>query len=269
MSLTTESIRADEQFTPTIPVGRDVLPIALKHGMQLWWDGSTPTKRLDERNESDQFTRYVNARVEGKISEVAFSELLSSYFDVSSAVDWRIYGDYTRTDNGDLEKLIADGGDTFHPATPFDIKKTKPWNQWLCVRENVYSSFEEGAPIILTKFALMDDLDVSDWEETNDWDTVDKDDVFRRRLLSFSDANFPISVEFSGIAYKDEFTEHFDAGDMLYDPDTGADLGNPLKCDNRAIHVDDLVSTPMRWNRAVCDIIGDTPIDFDPLPVIE
>lgn len=244
-----------------------MLPIALQHGMELWWDGSTPTKRLDRRGDASQFTRFVNARIEGKLSEVAFSMLLDDVFDVQSRVDWRIYGDYETTDDGDLECLIS-GDEEYTLGTDLDIKKTKPWNQWLAIRTEIFESFSDTAPVLLTKSRIESDIDVDPWENADGWDDVDTDDEFRTRLLSFADAEFPLQVSFVGSAYPTEFTDYFDEGDRLYDPDTGADLGDDLRRPNRGIHVSNLRASPQRWNRIVYQLIAHTDIDWTPLTAL-
>lgn len=262
-------IEAGEEFRPDVVVDRADLPIAIRHGMELWWDGSTPTKRLDTRDGDEGFSRFVNARVEGKLAEVAFKKLLAQYFGVESAVDWRIYGEYTETDDGDLQYIVGDDGGEYPPSVPFDVKKTKPWNSWLAIRSSIYDKLEPDAPIVLTKLSLQDDLELDDWEDTDDWEAVDTDETFRQRLMAFADDYFPLTVEFSGTAYKDEFTDEFDQGEKLYDPTTGATLGGPLRCDNRGIHVNDLYNSPERWNSVILDITQDLPVEVSPLYVVD
>jgi len=258
----------DEAVTPTIKVGRESLPIAIKHGMELWWDESTPTKRLDEREESSQFTRFVNGRIEGKLAEVAFTDVLLHWFDVESEVDWRIYGDYETTDNGDLLHVIDDNNEEHSLGVDFDLKKTKPWNSWLAVREEIFEKIDSNAPVILSKMRIEDDIQLDPWEDVGDWETVDKDDEFRKRLLDFADNNFPVSVEFVGSAYPHEFEEHFNKGDRLYDPHTGEDIGPRLKRPNEGIFVDNLNNKAGRWNRIVAEICANMPPDsWRPLPI--
>ena len=242
-----ERFHPDDEITPYVKVGRESLPIAIKHGMELWWDESTPTKRLDEREDSSQFTRFVNGRIEGKLAEVAFTDVLRNWFDVDSAVDWRIYGDYNTTDNGDLLHVIDDDGTEYSLGVDFDIKKTKPWNSWLAVRSEIYEKIDDDAPVILSKLRIEDDIQLDEWANTDNWDDVDNDPLFRERLLEFADNNFPVGVEFVGSAYPHEFEEHFDKGECLYDPHTGDDLGR-LKRPNEGIFVDNLDSTVDRWN---------------------
>ena len=261
--------KAGSTLKPTIEIERSVLPIAIRHGCELWWDGSTPTKRLDQRNGRSGFTRFVNARVEGKMGEVAFKKFLERYYDVESAVDWRIYGEYTETDDGDLQYLVGEDGEEHPLSAPMDIKKTKPWNQWLAVRDEIFSHIEDDAPVILTKLSLEDDIEMQEWEDTDDWKTVDQDQRFRERLLEYADKTFPLEVELVGTAYPDEFTDDFDQGDRLYDPGTGANLGPPLRRPNTGIHVNDLYNSPERWNAVVQDIVGDAPVDMNPLLVVE
>lgn len=260
----------DEDLNPTIRVGREVLPIAIKHGMELWWDGSTPTKRLDDRDGSSKFTRFVNGRIEGKLAEVAFSKFLHDYFGVQSSVDWRIYGDYTVTDEGDLQHLLDEEGNEFPLGVDIDIKKTKPWNSWLAVREEIFRTIEKEAPVILTKLRIEDDIQLDNWEDTDEWATVDSDKTFRNRLLTFADDMFPLDVEFVGTAYPDEFSESFDKGDRLYDPVTGKDIGPPLKRPNEGIFVDNLDCRAIRWNRVVHELCEFMPNDsYRPLPIVD
>lgn len=236
---------------------------AIKHGMELWWDGSTPTKRLDQRGGRNGFTRFVNARVEGKLAEVAFSKFLLYQYGIDSQVDWRIYGSYDETDYGDLQYLVGDDGNGYKPAVEFDVKKTKPWNQWLAIRTEIFDQHPDGAPFILTKLRLEDDLVVDQWADTDDWSSVQHSATFNERFTAYVKENFPISVEIVGTAYPDEFTDYFDKGDKLYDPDSGRTLGNGLRRPNKGIHVDDLVATADRWNRIVDEITGANPISYE------
>lgn len=249
----------DEVLQPSIHIGREHLPIAIRHGMELWWDGSTPTKRLDEREGSSQFTRFVNARIEGKLAEVAFRDFLQEYFDLGSQVDWRIYGEYTQTDEGDLQHLTDDEGNTYSLGVDFDLKKTKPWNSWLAFRKKIFDKIDADAPIVLSKMRIENDIQVDDWKSTDVWDAVDKDEEFRNRLLEFADEEFPIEVELVGSVYKDEFTDKFKKGDRLYNPIDGHQIGPPLKRPNAGIHVSHLDATAARWNRVLAEIVGDNP----------
>lgn len=253
------------QLQPTIEVDRDDFVVALKHGMDLWYDGSTPTKRLDQREGRSGFTRFVNARIEGKIAEVAFSTFLDEYYGIESRVDWRIYGDYTETDHGDLQYLVGDDGDHYEPAVQFDVKKTKPWNQWLAIRTEIFEKHPDDAPFVLTKLSIEDDVILDEWEDAGEWDIAVDDDDFCSRVVEFGRENFPLDVELVGTAYKDEFTDEFDQGDRLYDPDTGREIGPDLRRDNFGIHVGDLVATRERWDRVVDEITDGYPIGYEEL----
>ncbi len=257
-----------EQLKPIIEVGRESLPIAIRHGMELWWDESSPTKRLDERSGSSQFTRFVNGRIEGKLAEVAFKHFLDQYFGVEAEVDWRIYGDYDVTDEGDLQHLLDKDGNTYPPGVHFDIKKTKPWNTWLAVRKEIFDHIDDDAPVILSKMRIKDDIQLDEWESVGDWDAVDSDDVFRQRLLNFANDMFPVEVEFVGSAYPDEFTDSFRKGERLYDPQTGRRIGPELKRPNEGIDVGNLNSTVERWNQIVAQICSEMPDgSYTPLPI--
>lgn len=259
-----------ETFQPTISVGRESLPIAIQHGLELWWDESTPTARLDDRDGSSKFTRFVNGRIEGKLAEVAFMEFLEMYFNLRSQVDWRIYGDYEITDDGDLEYLLDDDNNRYELGIDFDLKKTKPWNSWLAVRSEIFAMITDDAPIVLSKMRIEDDIQLDHWQHTKSWEDVDSDDEFRRRLLEFADDAFPVEVELVGSVYKHEFTDHFNKGERLYDPHTGSKLGPNLKRDNEGIHVDRLNATPGRWNRVVADLASNLPKDsWRPLPIVD
>ena len=260
----------NEAVEPFVNVGRESLPVAIKHGMELWWDESTPTKRLDEREGSSQFSRFVNGRIEGKLAEVAFSQVLERWFDVDSDVDWRIYGDYETTDDGDLRRLVDDDGRPHPLGVDVDVKKTKPWNSWLAVREETFSRLSENAPVVLSKLRIEDDIQLDPWEDTGDWETVDHDSEFRRRLLDFADDVFPVKVEFVGTAYPDEFNESFEKGERLYDPVTGDEIGPRLKRPNQGIFVENLDSRAVRWNRIVAEICANMPADsWRPLPIVD
>jgi len=263
-----------ETVQPTIEVERDILPIAIQHAMELWWDGSTPTKRLDDRGDSSQFTRFVNARIEGKLSEVAFMQFLEEYFNLRSQVDWRIYGDYEVTDDGDLQHLLYDepGGSAQEVplGVDFDVKKTKPYNSWLAVRTEIFDRIPDDAPVVLTTTRIPEDIQLDQWEDTDCWDDVDGDSDFRDRLLTFADDQFPLTVDIKGTAYKDEFTDRFEQGEHLYDPTTGAELGPPLKRPNAGIPIEELDSRAIRWNTVVSELVGDGPADmWRPLPVVD
>jgi len=252
-------------YKPVVEVDSNVLSTALKHGMELWWSGSTPTKRLDQRGGRSGFTRYVNARIEGKLAEVAFSKFLERDFDIESQVDWRIYGEYEQTDEGDLQYLVGDDGGEYTPSVEFDVKKTKPWNQWLAIRTEIFDQHPDDAPFILTKLQLEEDMMLNVWEDRGPWENVTEDPVFHRRSDQYARDHFPVQVEIVGTAYPDEFTDHFEKGDKLYDPDNGRKLGDGLRRPNRGIHVSDLVATKDRWNRIVDDVTGDNPISYDTL----
>ncbi len=259
-----------DDYKPTIEVTRESLPVAIEHGMKLWWDKSTPTKRLDDRSGSSKFTRFVNARIEGKLSEVAFCQLLDEVFDVEGQVDWRIYGDYDITDEGDIQYLVDDYGNEHPPGVHFDLKKTKPWNKWLAVRKEIFDKTDPKAPIVLSKMRIEEDLQLDEWESTNDWDAVDQDDRFRSRLLDFAEKVFPVHVEFVGSAYPHEFNETFEKGERLYHPQSGKRIGPELKRPNEAILVSNLNSTVERWNRIVGEICSEMPPgSWRPLPIVE
>jgi len=263
-----QTYRHDEQLQPTIEVERDILPIAIQHGMELWWDGSTPTKRLDTRDGSSQFTRFVNARIEGKLGEVAFMQFLEDAFGCRSQVDWRIYGEYTETDDGDLQHILGPDNEEIPLGTDMDIKKTKPWNSWLAIREEIFTRISDEAPIILAKLRIESDLQLDPWDDAGSWDDVDSDGEFRTRLLEFADTEFPVDVELVGAVYKDEFNEYFEKGQHLYDPQTGRQLGEPLKRPNHGLHVRHIDASAERWNRVVADICANAPPEtWRPLPV--
>lgn len=260
-----------ESYTPTVTVRRDILPMIVQHAMELYWDGSTPTKRLDDREGSSKFTRFVNARIEGKLSEVAFTQLLEQQFDVRATVDFRIYGDYETTDTGDLQHLLGPGDIEYPPGVEFDLKKTKPWNSWLAIRREIYDKIDPEAPVILTKLFIEPELNVDPWLNARDWDDVDEDDRFRNRLLTYADEVFPVDVEFVGTAYPTEFTESFAKGDRLYNPVNGSKIGPPLKRPNEAIAVQNLDRRASRWNRVVGDIVAplvDADGEWRPLPIV-
>ncbi len=277
-----EQFAVGSSFTPTTTVEADILPIALEHGMELWWNDSTPKKRLDTRDNSSQFTRYVNNRVSGKLAEVAFSQLLETYFDCNSAVDWRIYDGYTNTDDGDLQHLIntttherpSGGTRTTHEqydlGVELEVKKTKPWNSWLAIRDEIYTRMADDAPIVLTKLHIDTDIQLDKWKDARDWDAVDTDGVFKERVVEFAAREFPLDVSFVGAVYKDEFTDYFNQGDYLYDPETGNTLGDGLKRDNYGIHVDDIPNNPARWNRVVSELTDNAPQDiWSPLCIVD
>ncbi|WP_153952911.1 hypothetical protein [Halosegnis longus] len=254
-------------YRPVIELDQTVLPEALRHGMELWWDDSTPKARLDQRNGDDGFTRFVNARIEGKMAERAFVDLLQRDFGVDSTVDYRIYGDYTTTDDGDLQHLIDDYGNECELGVDFDLKKTKPYNSWLAIRDTIYQKLDAGAPVILSMLRIEEDIDLEPWADATEWSDVETDDEFRERLLDFADTAFPLEVEFRGTVFPCEFTDYFEEGDRLYDPSSGRELGGPLRCDNMGCHVRDLNTSPARWNEIVSLLIGDSEISWNPLTV--
>lgn len=253
------------ELTPTIKVYADDFKTAVKHGMELWWDGSTPTKRLDQRDGRSGFTRFVNARAEGKLSEVAFSRFLQYNYGIESQVDWRIYGDYDVTDEGDLQYILGDDGEEYKPAVEFDVKKTKPWNQWMAIRTEIFNKHPEDAPFILTKLTLPDDMIVDEWNDADEWSEVESQLKFSNRFEEYVQDHFPLEVEIVGTAYSDEFTDFFEQGDKLYDPDSGRKLGGGLRRPNKGIHVSDLIATEERWDRIVDEITDDNPVEYEHL----
>lgn len=252
-----------QHFQPQIKVRRADFMQALQHGMELWFDGSTPTKRLDQRGGRNGFTRYVNARIEGKLAEVAFRNYLYEAFGIQAGVDWRIYGSYEQTDHGDMQFMVGEDNESYEPAVEFDIKKTKPYNSWLAVRENIFQQHPDDAPFILAKLSLEDDLELDEWEDNDEF--PHDDGVLNYKAHEYVKENLPVEVQLVGAAYKDEFTDTFEQGDRFYDPETGRKLGGEMRADNRGIHVDDIPSSPERWNRVVSDIVGDRPIRYHEL----
>jgi len=249
-----------DQFQPSIEVRKPDFRRALRHGMELWWDDSSPHKRLDDRGGRTGFTRFVNARIEGKFGEVAFKDWLYQAYNIQAGVDWRIYGEYEQTDYGDLQYLIGRDNEAHRPAVEFDIKKTKPWNSWLAVRRRMFQQHPDDAPFLLTKLALEEDLVLDEWADAGTWPADDAE--FHLAVERYCDEHLPVEVDLCGAVYPDEFTDEFDAGDRLYDPDTpDRTLGDPLKEYNVAIPVQDIPSSPTRWDRVVRDIVGDHPID--------
>jgi len=247
----------------TVELYESQFKAGIKHGAELYWDDSTPRKRLDQRGDRNGFTRYVNARVEGKLGEEAFRQFLRSNYGIESQVDYRIYGDYTVTDSGDLQYLIGDDGEHYEPAVEFDVKKSKPWNSWLLIRSSIFAAHPDDAPYILTTLSLEDDLIMDEWADAGSWSDVLASSTFNERYNRYVNGRFPIEAEIVGTAYPDEFTEHFDQGDTLFDPDTGSTMGGGLRCNNEGIHVDQLIDTPERWDRVVSDIVGDNPITHE------
>jgi len=245
---------------PTLTIGREAFETALKHGVELWFDGSTPTARLDQRNGRNGFTRYVNARIEGKLAEVAFANFIEYNYGVVGKVDWRIYGEYEQTDHGDLQWVTYGDGQQ-QPAVEFDVKKTKPYNQWLAIRTEIFNQHPDDAPFILTKLQLKDDIELRQFESYDDFAAIKNSKDYQQTLRRYVDNNRPVEVEIVGTAYPDEFTDHFEQGDRLYDPDTGRKLGGGLRRPNKGIHVSDLIATEDRWDRIVDEICGTTVSD--------
>lgn len=254
-----------DTFQPTIVIGEEEFLTALKHGVELWNDGSTPTYRLDQRDGRSGFTRYVNARIEGKLAEEAFSKLLSTYYGIESAVDYDIYGDIEITDDGDLKHIVGDDGETYDLSAKLDVKKTKPYNSWLCIRRSVYDSHPDDAPFVLMKLAIEDDIVLDEWENADSWDEMAEDPMFEARFWSFVDNNLPVEVDVVGTAYPDEFTDEFDEGDRLYDPESGDSIGGPLRRDNMGMPCSELDASKQRWDRVVREITADIPVEWDGL----
>lgn len=248
--------------TITIPVYREEFRTALRHAMQLWWSDSTPKKRLDQRGGRDGFTRYCNARVEGKLAEVAFSRFLDEEFGIESEVDWRIYDDYEATDNGDVRCLITDDGEEVEPAVEFDVKKTKFHASWLALRSERFEAHPDDAPYVCCTMDLRDDVDVDEWQPWEAWPADDW--KFEQRLRDYEEEWFPLDVSLEGAVYKDEFTHQFDAGEKLHAPgDPDFKFNATMRMDNTAVAIEDIPCTPDRWNRVVGDIVGDHDITWD------
>lgn len=249
----------------TISVGSDAFVRALKHGVELWHDGSTPKFRLDQRDDRDGFTRYCNARVEGKLAEEAFATFLSMHYGLDAGIDYDIYGDIETTDDGDLKYIRGDDGEEYPPSAHLDVKKTKTYNKWLAIRKSIFDSHPDDAPFILTKLSLADDLVLDLWEDNESWEEMMEDPMFEARLQSFAENHFPLDVEIVGSAYKDEFTDHFNKGDRLYHPDSGNHIGGPLRRENMGIPCQDLIDNAERWDRIVDEITEDIPVEYDHL----
>lgn len=254
----------DVECKPTMQIGPRPLIQSLKHGVELWNDESTPTFRLDQRGGRDGFTRYVNARIEGKVGEVAFVQFLDEYYDIEAAVDFRIYGDIDETDDGDIQYVVGDDGEHYEPSVNLDVKKTKTWNDWLCLRTDVLDRHPDDAPFVLTRLAIEDDIVLDEWEGES-WETIVDDLRFEDRLSKFVHEQCPVHVEMTGVAYPDEFTEEFDQGDRLYDPESGQFVGGPLRRDNVAVPCDNLDASPERWDRVVDEITRNIPVEYEPL----
>lgn len=253
------------KFQPKINIESEALVRSLKHGIELWIDDSTPKFRLDQREGRSGFTRYVNARIEGKIGEEAFCHFLNEYYDIEATVDYRIYGDIEITDNGDIQYIVGDDGEQYTPSVELDVKKSKPHNRWLAIRRSVYDKHPDDAPFVLTKLGIEDDIILDAWSDCDSWDEIADDVMFEARVATFARNNFPIEVELVGSAYKDEFTHEFHQGSRLHDPETGEPVGGPLRRDNVGIPCTELVSTRERWDRIVEDIVTHIPVEFQRL----
>lgn len=244
----------------TVTVDRTQFRTALKHGFELWHDDSTPKKRLDQRGGNDGFTRYTNCRVRGKLAEVAFVQFLRQEFDVDGSVDWRVYGDYDTTDDGDIQYLIDEDGTEVDPAADVEIKKTKSFNSWLAIRESAYERHPDDAPIVVCTMYLDEDVDVDEWQPWGEWPAEDW--KFEQRLRNYEEKYFPLDIQIEGAVYKDEFTHHFDAGDNLFDPnDPDHTYNATMRMSNEAVPMQDLPNDQQRWERVVDDIVGDHDID--------
>jgi hypothetical protein len=123
-------------------------------------------------------------------------------------------------------------------------------------------------PIVLTKLSIPGDINMDSFESFDTWQQVDRNDEFRQRILEFAEQNFPLEVDIKGAVYTDEFTDSFEQGSRLYDPETGSAIGSSLRCDNAGIHVSDIPNDPIRWNRVVDDIVGSHPIEYDGMDIL-
>lgn len=246
-------------------LGETPLRNALRHGMELWYDESSPTKDwgkgVGNSDNERTLTKFVADRIEGKLGEVAFQRLLDEEFGVESTVDWDVYGDIETTDEADLGGIGPDGD--YSPGVAFDVKKTKPRNLWLAVRASIWRDHDDTDPFVLCKLQLPERIDLEPWTDAGAY--PDDDPEFERTVAEWCDSHLPVSVSVVGYAEKQAFTDFFERGDRLYHPNGGYDIGPPLKTDNRGIPVADLRADREAWNELVERIVGDAPVDWQPL----
>jgi len=244
-----------DSFQPEVEVSKEDMLRAMRHGMELYWDGSTPTHRLDQRGGRSGFTRYVNARIEGKLGEVAFCEFLEEYYGIEAEADFRIYGDYTVTDDGDVRRMRSVGSEEWHtPERCPEIKKSKRSHSWLAVRESVYDRVDSEVPFVLTQMDLRQDIELDDWDNGDETGVVPAD---MDRIESYADEYFPLQVKLAGTAYKDEFTDYIEQGEKLPKPqDRSETLPAQMRRNNYGVPVEELDCSRTRWNRVVEEMVA-------------
>ncbi|USZ67460.1 hypothetical protein NGM10_12065 [Halorussus salilacus] len=249
----------------TYELGETPFRRALRHGMALWYDQSSPTKDwgagVGSGDNERTMTKFVADRIEGKLGEVAFQRLLDEEFGVESTVDWDVYGDIEETDDADLGGIGPDG--EYPPGVGFDVKKTKPRNLWLAVRASIWRDHGDADPFVLCKLDLPDRVGLEPWADAGTY--PDDDPEFERAVAEWCERHLPISVSVVGYAEKRDFTDFFERGDRLYHPGGGFDIGPRLKTDNRGIPVEDLRADREAWNELVERVVEGTPVDPRPL----
>lgn len=246
-------------------IGETPFRKALRHGMELWYDQSSPTKDWGEgvgRGDNERtITKFVADRIEGKLGEVAFQQTLAEEFGVESTVDWSVYGDIEVTDEADLEGIGPDG--EYSPGVAFDVKKTKPKNLWMAVRASIWRDHDDTDPFVLAKLELPERVDLEPWADAGTY--PDDDPAFEQTVTEWCERHLPVSASVVGFAEKREFTDFFERGERLYHPGGGFDIGPHLKTDNRGVPVEELRSSRSAWNELVERIVGDAPVDWQPL----
>lgn len=253
-----------EKFTPNYELGEQYLHKAVRHGMELWYDESSPTQDWGEgvTNDSNErsFTKFVADRVEGKLGEAAFKQMLHKEFGIQAKIDWSVYGQIDLTDEADLKSLIQEGN-SYPPAESFDVKKTKPDNLWLAVRESIWKDHNKSDPFILVLLELPQRIKLDRWDNKKEY--PGNDPVLEQTLTDWGNDHLPIEAEIAGWVEKQEFTHRFERGGRLHLPwNSDRQIGPPLKTNNRGIPVNDLHSSPEKWNELINRIVGDNSIDW-------
>jgi len=232
--------------SPKIKIEPIWLRRCFAHGVRLWFRGTSPKKDWESgktsRTKNREITDFVFDRVDGKVAEYAFQNMLYEYYGIKSKVDWEIYDSISETDDGDLLCVKNKEGKAVSLDFTLDVKKTKIGNKWLLSRKSIWESYDENDIYVLCRLNLPR-FNLSKWEkQLSPYTSGFTGEKFRRELEEWSNPDYDVEVEISGYAKKKEFKEEFPRGSKLYDPNKGNKkrIGGPLKTDNLGIPVRNL-----------------------------
>lgn len=246
------------EHRPTYQLTGEEVKRAIRHGVEMWYDDSSPMSDWDPRSNDRSMTKFVGDRVEGKVAEVAFMKFLEDGFGLEMEVDYEIYGDISITDDGDIESLTDGLGRSHPPAITVDVKKTKPKNMWLAVRESRWKEYRPTDVFVLCKTKIqrvnIDEMADETWTEGEP------------AVETWAEKISPLDVKICGFKQKNELRYTFDRGERLHTPDDETyEIGPPLKTKNKATPVKSLKAGIDDWNSLMENVVGDRPLHWSEL----